>query len=169
MAVLLLGVPAWAQGPGAVPNPFGEGVKSRTNHLTAESRLSRTSAAPGSRITLTVDVTPRPTMHVYAPGKHDYQVVQLTVEPQPWLRADPTRYPASQTYFFEPLNETVEVFSEPFRLTRELTLLDTPEARRALSGQASVTIAGQLEYQACDDKVCYSPTKVPVRFVVTVE
>jgi hypothetical protein len=169
MAIMLLAGPVLAQGPGPVPNPFGEGVRTSTNHLTVESRISRATATPGARLTLTLEVTPRRTMHVYAPGKHDYQVVQLTVEPQPWLRAEPTRYPASQTYFFEPLNETVEVFSQPFRLTRELTLLDTPEAKQALAGHPSVTIAGQLEYQACDDKVCYAPAKVPVRFVVTLE
>ena len=61
------------------------------------------------------------------------------------------------------------MYSKPFRLTRELILLDTPEARKALAGQKSVTVSGRLEYQACDDKVCYSPSKVPVSFVVTVK
>ena len=50
-------------------------------------------------------------------------------------------------------------------MTRELTVLDTPDARKALAGQASVTVSGQLEYQACDDKVCYQPRKVPVPLV----
>ena len=108
-------------------------------------------------------------MHVYAPGKHDYQVVGLTLTPQPWAKLESTKYPASEKYFFAPLNETVEVYSKPFRLTRELTLLDTDDARKALAGQSTVTISGQLEYQACDDKVCYQPGKVPVRFEVTVK
>ena len=68
-----------------------------------------------------------------------------------------------------PLDETVEVYSSRFRLTREVTLLDTPEARKALAGRSSVTVAGRLEYQACDDKVCYSPGKVPVSFVVSLK
>ena len=63
----------------------------------------------------------------------------------------------------------MEVYSAPFRLTRELTVLDTPEARKLLAGQSSVTVSGRLEYQACDDKVCYSPSKVPVRFAVTLK
>jgi len=148
-------------------NPFGDPVRASTPHLTVESSISRVSAAPGDRLTVTLDVTPRRTMHVYAPGKHDYQVVGLAIEAQPWLRAAPTKYPPSERYYFEPLDETVEVYSKTFRLTRELTILDTPEARAALAGQSSPTIVGQLEYQACDDKVCYSPTKVPVRFTVT--
>jgi hypothetical protein len=72
-------------------------------------------------------------------------------------------------YHFEPLNETVEVYSNRFRLSRALTILATPDARKALDGRTSVTIAGALEYQACDDKVCYSPAKVPVAFTVTLK
>lgn len=158
-----------AQQPSGPANPFGDSTRVSTPHLTVESRISRPTLAPGTRLTVTLDVTPRRTMHVYAPGKHDYQVVRLTLDPQPWATLDPTKYPASEMYHFAPLNETVEVYSAPFRLTRELVVLDTPEARKALAGQKNVTVSGQLEYQACDDKVCYSPSKVPVSFVVTVE
>ena len=50
-----------------------------------------------------------------------------------------------------------------------MTILATPEARQQLAGKSEVTIAGVLEYQACDDKLCYPPTKVPVRFTVPVK
>ena len=168
--LLLTGATSSAQTPASAPaNPFGDPTRSTTPHLTVESSISQTSAAPGSRLTVTVDVSPRRTMHVYAPGKHDYQVIALTLTPQRWAKLEPTKYPPSEKYFFEPLNETVEVYSKPFRLTRDVTLLDTPEARKALAGQSSVTVAGQLEYQACDDKVCYQPGKVPVKFVVAIK
>lgn len=160
---------ALAQAPAPAPNPFGDGTRSSTPHLTVASSISRATAAPGARLTVTVAVTPRRTMHVYAPGKHDYQVVQLALDPQPWARIEATKYPAPQKYYFAPLDETVEVYSNAFTLTRELTVLDTPEARKALAGKSSVTVSGRLEYQACDDKVCYSPGKVPVRFVVGIE
>jgi hypothetical protein len=165
---LLAAATSSAQTPAGSPaNPFGEPARNTTPHLTVESSISQASAAPGSRLTVSVDVTPRPTMHVYAPGKHDYQVVALTLDSQPWAKLEPTKYPPSEKYFFAPLNETVEVYSKQFRLTRALTLLDTPEARQALAGQPSITVTGRVEYQACDDKVCYSPGKVPVRFAVT--
>jgi hypothetical protein len=116
-----------------------------------------------------VNVTPRRTMHLYAPGKHDYQVVQLTIDPQPWLRAQPTTYPGSEIYHFKPLDERVEVYSKPFRLTRDVTLLATPEAQKQLGAMSSVTITGALEYQACDDRVCFNPTRVPVTFTVSLK
>jgi hypothetical protein len=168
--VLLAATVSTAQAPGGTaPNPFGDPTRASTPHLTVESSISRTTASPGTRMTVTLEVTPRRTMHVYAPGKHDYQVVALTLDPQPWARVEPTKYPPSEKYYFAPLNETVEVYSAPFRLTRELTVLDTPEARKLLAGQSSVTVSGRLEYQACDDKVCYSPSKVPVRFAVVLK
>ena len=168
--VLLVTAGATAQTPaGTSPNPFGDPTRASTPHLTVESRISQATASPGTRLTVTLDVTPRRTMHVYAPGKHDYQVVTLTLDPQPWSRVEPTKYPPSEKYYFAPLDETVEVYSAPFRLTRELTVLDTPDARKLLAGQSRVTVLGRLEYQACDDKVCYSPSKVPVRFAVTLK
>jgi hypothetical protein len=117
-------------------------------------------------LAIVVKVTPKPGMHLYAPGKHDYQVVKLTIDPQPWLRPQATLYPASQIYHFKPLDERVEVFMQPFQLRRDLTLLATPDAQKLLGGVTTVTITGALEYQACDDKVCFNPARVPISFVV---
>ena len=155
-------------------NTLGAGIGSAaisaaTMHLTMAASISDTVAAPGERLALTVDVTPKKGMHLYAPGKHDYQVVQLTIDPQPWLRPQATIYPVSEIYHFKPLNERVEVFMKPFRLRRDLTLLATPEAQKLLGALTSVTITGALEYQACDDKVCFNPTRVPISFAVSLK
>ena len=140
-----------------------------TSHLSLTASISDSVAAPGSRMAIVVNVTPRPTMHLYAPGKHDYQVVQLTIDPQPWLRPQATTYPSSEIYHFKPLDERVEVYAKPFRLTREVTLLATPEAQKQLAAMSSVTITGALEYQACDDRVCFNPARVPVSFTVSLK
>jgi hypothetical protein len=108
-------------------------------------------------------------MHVYAPGKHHYRVVRFNVDPQSWLRAHATRYPPSEIYHFKPLNERVEVYSKPFRLIQDVTILATPEVQKALATIPTVTIAGTLEYQACDDKICYNPARVPFSFGVALE
>ena len=144
----------------------GGAISADTRHLTMTATISDGIAAPGERLAITVNVAPKAGMHLYAPGKHDYQVVQLTLDPQPWMRPQATIYPASEIYHFKPLNERVEVFMKPFRLRRDLTLLATPEAQKLLAGTPTVTITGALEYQACDDKVCFNPSRVPVSFVV---
>ena len=147
----------------------GGAISANTMHLSMTASISDTIAAPGARLAITVEVTPKPGMHLYAPGKHDYQVVQLTLDPQPWLRPQATVYPASEIYHFKPLNERVEVFMKSFRLRRDLTLLATQEAQKLLAGMTTVTITGALEYQACDDKVCFNPARVPISFTVSLK
>jgi len=149
--------------------PSGAAVASSTSHLSMSATISDTVAAPGHRLTIVADVTPQARMHLYAPGKHDYQVVKLSIDPRVWLKAHDTVYPASEIYHFKPLDERVEVYSKPFRLQRDVTLLATPEMQKLLGGMPSVTITGALEYQACDDKVCFNPSRVPVSFTVTLK
>jgi DsbC/DsbD-like thiol-disulfide interchange protein len=145
----------------------GAGVTATTAHVSLSASITDTTAAPGERLSILVDVTPRPGIHVYAPGQHDYQVVRLTLAPQPWLRVHAPVYPASQIYHFKPLDERVEVYAKPFRLRTDFTLLATPEAQKLLGAMPSVTIAAAFEYQACDDKVCFNPARVPLTFTVT--
>jgi DsbC/DsbD-like thiol-disulfide interchange protein len=124
-------------------------------------------AALGHRITLNIRVTPGPKMHVYAPGQKGYIPIALTLKPDPAYKAHPIRFPASTTYRYEPLNETVQVYSAVFTLAQDVTLTLTPEMRaRATRGEV-LTISGELEYQACDDRVCYRPETIPVEWKVT--
>jgi hypothetical protein len=148
-------------------NPFGaQQMVSETMHLSLVSSISAAEAAPGKPVTLSFSVSPKRDMHVYAPGKHDYQVISVSVDPQPWMKLQPTVYPPSEIHDFKELNEKVEVYSKPFTLKRELTVLATPEARKAVAGKPSVQITGNVDYQACDEKVCYAPKKVPFKFTV---
>jgi hypothetical protein len=147
----------------------GTAVTAQTAHLTLRASIADAAVAPGERVSLVVDVTPLPSMHVYAPGKHTYRVVALAVDEQPWLRAHDTVYPSAEIYHFRPLDERVEVYSKPFRLVKDLTILATPEIQKQLSAMSSLTITGALEYQACDDKLCYNPARVPLRFDLAVK
>jgi hypothetical protein len=180
VAVLLAGpAPTAAQRPGGVDQrdpklsvlagpPTGQGTAAtvRTSHLTVQAAASDTVVSPGSRFSLSIEVTPRRGMHVYAPGKHDYQVVRFVPDSRPWLRAQPLTYPPSEIYHFVPLDERVETYLKPFTLIQDLTILATPEAQKQLAGAKTVTVGGTLEYQACDDKICYAPAKVPLSFTL---
>lgn len=149
--------------------PAAAAVARSAAHLSMMATISDGVAAPGQRLSIVAEVTPQRAMHLYAPGKHDYQVVKLTIDPQVWLKAHDTVYPASEIYHFEPLDERVEVYSKPFRLQRDVTLLATPEMQKLLGSLPSATITGAFEYQACDDKVCYNPSRVPISFTVTLK
>ena len=80
----------------------------------------------------------------------------------------PVQYPASDIYFFEPLNERVPVFQKPFRLTQSAAVSPSSANRAALAAVEAITIKGTLDYQACDDRVCFTPKSIPVSYSVKV-
>lgn len=151
---------AHAQGAG----PF----RNDTMHLTVNTSISAPAIAAGDKVSLKFDITPKRAMHVYAPGKHDYQVIAVKIDPQPWMKVAPTTYPPSEIYHFKELDEKVETYGKPFTLVQDITVLNTAAAKKALAA-APVKLTGKLEYQACDDKVCYAPTRVPVTFELAVK
>lgn len=146
----------------------GPTLSVETAHLTLMAAASDASVAPGKRVSIVMEITPRPGMHVYAPGGHTYQVVSLALDEQPWLRAMPPAYPAAEIYHFKPLDERVEVYQQPFRLVQDVTVLATPKAQKLLADKSQITISGRLQYQACDDKICYTPQVVPVSWTLDV-
>ena len=138
------------------------GTKMSTGHLEVTTYPSDSAVAPGNRVTLAFDVVPHRGIHVYAPGADGYRVVTVRIEPQPGILVLPAKYPASQIYFFKPLNERVPVYQKPFTLLQDIALDGTPQAQAALRGKDSLTVTGTLEYQACDDKICFNPESVPL-------
>ena len=141
-------------------------LRNDTMHLTVNTSISDGEAAAGKKLSLTFDITPKRGMHVYAPGKHDYQVIAVKIDPQPWIKVAPTTYPPSEIYHFKELDEKVETYGKPFKLVQDVTVLATPAAKKALAA-GPIKLTGKLEYQACDDKVCYAPTRIPVTFELT--
>jgi hypothetical protein len=122
--------------------------------------------APGKHMALVVDVAPKRGMHVYAPGNRDYVPVALSVDGLPGVRLGPVQFPKAETFLFAPLKERVQVYSQPFRLTRTVTL---DSAKRTVTpGATSLSLTGRLEYQACDDRVCYLQQTLPLTWTVPI-
>ncbi len=143
------------------------GAKISTEHFDVTTYPSDAAIAPGNRITIAFDVVPRRGIHVYAPGAHGYRVISLNLESQPAIRTLPMTYPASQLYLFKPLNERVPVYARPFTLLQDIVLEGTPQAQAALRGKDSLTLNGTLDYQACDEKICFNPETVPLSWTFT--
>ena len=60
------------------------------------------------------------------------------------------------------------MYQEPFTLVQQVVVGATREEERALRGVDVLTLTGRLDYQACDDAICYDPTSVPLSWTVTV-
>ncbi len=136
---------------------------SSTPHIKMAAGVSTAEARPGATIKVFVDVMPDPKVHVYAPGAKDYLPIALTITPRAGLKVGKLAYPKSQDWYFEPLKEHVPVFTAPFRLEQTITF------GAPLKAGDRVTVAGVLNYQACDDAVCFNPVAAPVSWSVTVK
>ena len=143
-----------------------DGPRLATDHLEAVAYPTDEVVAPGNRFSVVLDVTPKPNMHVYAPGAHSYQVIALRMSPDAGLVVHPMTYPASEIYHFEPLDERVEVYRQPFRLVQDITIPIAPEVRERASSGGTLRIEGVFEYQACDDAICYNPVVLPVSWTL---
>ena len=138
-------------------------------HVTISSYATDEVAAQGTHFSLVLDVTPGPHVHLYAPGASSYKPVTITVQPQPGLVFKALRYPKSEDYFFKPLKEHVPVYQHPFRIVQDVTLDPSREGTAALKDVKSLTITGRFDYQACDDKVCFTPQSMPLAWTIGVK
>jgi hypothetical protein len=93
----------------------------------------------------------------------------VNIAPQPHVRTSPIRYPASEIYHFKPLDERVPVYQKPFTLLIDVVPEATAEARKAFAGRNELVISGTLEYQACDDTICYNPVSLPLTWKVSMQ
>ena len=146
------------------------GSSGETAHLEINASQSDPAIGVGSRFHLALDITPKPGMHVYAPGAGDsgYRVIGLALDAPSFLRVLPPEYPESEVYYFEPLDERVPVYQEPFRLVQEVVVEGDQESSAQLAEIDALTLTGRLDYQACDDRVCYDPASVPLSWTLTV-
>ena len=146
------------------------GSSGETAHLEISASQSNPDITVGSRFHLALDVTPKPGMHVYAPGAAElgYRVINLQLDAPGFLRLLPPAYPASEIYHFEPLDERVPVYLQTFRLVQEIIVEGDPESTAQLAEIDALTLTGRLDYQACDDTVCFNPTSVPLTWTLAV-
>lgn len=134
-------------------------------HLQLVLEQSDKSGIPGTRATLVAELRLPPDVHVYASGTQGYKPIKLSLDPIPELELKTPTYPAAQTLFLPAIKEQVPVFEGTFRITQDLKINSSSEVIASLGKDGKIiTIAGTLEYQACDKTTCFAPTSVPVKW-----
>lgn len=136
-------------------------TETETKQLKVTSAASTNTVRMGQRIALTLDIEMKPKMHVYAPGVKGYIPIEWQMAPTSVVAAHPVEYPKSKMLRLEAIDETVPVYNGKFRLVRELTI------GKAYLGM--LTVEGSLKYQACDDRQCYLPQTVPLKWTFQME
>jgi peroxiredoxin len=135
-------------------------------HLDVTTFATDQTVAPGTHFSLVLDVRPGRRVHVYAPGVVGYKPIALTITAQPGLIVRAAKFPKPADYFFKPLNEHVNVFDRPFRIIQDVTIDASRDSEAMLKDRHRFTIEATLEYQACDDKICFVPQSIPLRWEV---
>jgi peroxiredoxin len=146
-------------------------VRGETAHLSFTAYPSNTSVTVGTRFSLALDVAPGAGMHVYAPGAEEkgYRVIGFELDPTELARIEPVNYPESEIYFFEPLDEHVPIYQSPFTILQEVVMNGDEQAENTMSTLDALTLTGTLNYQACDDAICFLPQSIPMSFTVDLE
>jgi hypothetical protein len=143
-------------------------------HLQLQLGQSDVVVGPGSRVTLTLEVTLPPDLHVYAPGARGYKPLMLEMEPIPEVNLRPAKYPEPKVLFLPAIHEQAPVFDGKFRISQDVVVSYSDTFRASLgenknSAGRSITLKGTLLYQACDATICYLPDRVPVSWDLLVK
>jgi hypothetical protein len=144
-------------------------------HMNLFLGQSDQRAAPGSRVTLIIDGVLPSGMHVYAPSVKGYKPIELVLKTSSEFSARPAEYPRAEIMHLNVIREDVPVYKGRFRISQDIVFASyTTDMDFELSlgiGRSSsrqIPVSGVLRYQACDDKICYPPTEVPVSWNVEV-
>jgi DsbC/DsbD-like thiol-disulfide interchange protein len=133
----------------------------KPGHATVLASPTDVNAVAGGKLALFVDVTPKTGIHVYAPGSENYIPITVQMTAQPEIKPGKLAYPKSELLTL--LGEKVSVYQKPFRLTQDVVV------DKSAKPGSTVTVAGTVKYQACDDRVCYAPESAPVMWTVVVK
>jgi hypothetical protein len=124
---------------------------------------------PSQRVSLVVNVRIPKRLHVYAPGvPDDYIPIALATQPSPAFQADPVYYPSAMNLRLPVIHATVPVYEGSFRLVETITLADAQHLEPLLDQDRNLTITGEFSYQACDDRRCYIPETIPLKWTLHV-
>ena len=141
-------------------------------HLQLKLSQSDVVVVPGNRITLIVELALPSDLHVYAPGVQGYKPVALEMNATSQATLQPVSYPKSKLLLLPAIGEKVPVYEGKFRILQDITVsFDKDFSQAVATGPASGTpliLDGNLRYQACDSKICYPPTSVPVSWQIMV-
>ncbi len=142
----------------------------KQEYLSIKYFASTDDSSPGSRISLVVEIQLKDKAHLYAPGVQGYLPLKLTLKPSVGVTLHSLSYPPSRTLFLPAIKETVPVYEGNVRLVQDVTITaNLPALATALNPGGELFIEGNLQYQACDAKMCYLPQSIPMRWAVKVQ
>ena len=138
-------------------------------HLQVALEQSSLTGTPGSHITLVTELRLPADVHVYAPGAKGYKPLKLELDPMPEMEFMPAIYPQSKDLYLAVIDEHIAVFDGTFRVSQEVKVKSDKDFSASLGKDGKmVIVTGKLDYQVCDNTMCYLPSSIPVKWQVQV-
>lgn len=153
---------------------FGSPLNTRgtvveNKHLSLKYFSSADTIAVGNRVTLIAEITFKPRMHVYAPGVSGYKGIEWKLAESPHFSPAPANFPAAQTFYLPAIKEKLPVYHDQLRITQEIDVSSNyRQVREAVDASNQLTLEGSFTYQACDDKICYLPQTLSLKWTFRV-
>ncbi len=147
---------------GVTPAAARTEVEGKQLRLIASA--SNSMVGMGQRVALALDIELNPNMHVYAPGVEGYIAIDWRMKDSAGFVSHDAAYPKSEKLYLQAIDETVPVYRNHFRITRDITIGQDAKLRPLLDSSGNLTVEGTLRYQACDDRLCYIPQELPLKW-----
>lgn len=139
------------------------------DHLLLKSFSTADSASMGNRLSLILDISLKDKMHVYASGAQGYRPIELKITKSPAFTLVPAEYPRAQTLYLKAIRESAPVYQGHVRLSQEIVLIPNTKKLEELVNTANeLVVEGNLSYQACDDKICYLPKTIELKWAIKI-
>lgn len=138
--------------------------EAETPHLRMSWSASNSEVLGGHRVALVLNVEMKPKMHVYAPTVDGYLPVEWEIVPSNGWQGLPPDFPESGLLHLPAIDEIVPVYEGRFRVVRDLKIGSRNQIQPLVTEDGTFTVEGTFHYQACDDKVCYLPQDIPLKW-----
>lgn len=139
-----------------------------TPHLKLKYKASDEVVRAGNHAVLRIELVLKPKMHVYAPGVQGrYIPVQWQMAEGTWKASAP-QWPASENMYLKAIKEILPVYNNRLAVTRDIVLPQQKELAAAAGAAKELILEGTFRYQACDDKECYFPVDIPLKWTLRV-
>ena len=159
-ALLLCGAAGAQSGSQSVQDQLG--LPRSNQQWVSLPQPEESTLAPGKTgaVTLRFEVNAGNHVNSNKPSSTLLIPTRLKLDPSAGLSVLKISYPAGQdlTFPFDP-DEKLNVYTGTFPVTVQL---------RAGTKPGSYPVRGELTYQACNDRACFPPKKLPVEFEVKV-
>jgi hypothetical protein len=140
-----------------------DGLTPKTPIVTVMS-AEPVAVAPGGSVRVELRFRVTPGYHINSSKPHSEFLIptRLKLSPPAGLTPGAVVYPEGTdlTFAFSP-KEKLNVYAGAFTVRAELRAPGSAPA-------GSFKVPGELRYQACNDRACFPPMKLPVEFEVTV-